>query len=70
MNEKQFEMAQQLETAQREHAINCARKKVAKHGTSHCIDCGDEIPKARRDAAPNAMRCIDCQSIFERVYGR
>ncbi len=30
-----------------------------------CIDCGDEIPTARRQAAPWATTCIGCQSIRE-----
>lgn len=30
-----------------------------------CIDCGDEIPTARRKAAPWATTCIGCQSIRE-----
>lgn len=31
-----------------------------------CDDCGNEIPAARRDAAPWATTCIECQSIRER----
>ena len=30
-----------------------------------CIYCGDEIPSARREAAPWATTCIGCQSIRE-----
>ena len=30
-----------------------------------CIDCGDKIPSARREAAPWATTCIGCQSIRE-----
>lgn len=30
-----------------------------------CIDCGDEIPSARREAAPWATTCIGCQGIRE-----
>ncbi|MCC5882507.1 MAG: TraR/DksA family transcriptional regulator [Halomonas sp.] len=32
---------------------------------SECEDCGFEIPAARRQAAPWATTCIDCQSIRE-----
>lgn len=35
-----------------------------------CIDCGEEIPVARRKAAPSAIRCIECQAKHERIYGR
>lgn len=31
-----------------------------------CEDCGNEIPAARRQAAPWATTCIGCQSIRER----
>lgn len=31
-----------------------------------CEDCGFEIPAARRQAAPWATTCIDCQGIRER----
>lgn len=30
-----------------------------------CEDCGQEIPKARRDALPWATTCIECQGIRE-----
>ncbi|OAZ99726.1 TraR/DksA C4-type zinc finger protein [Halomonas sp. G11] len=30
-----------------------------------CEDCGDEIPAARRKAAPWATTCIECQGIRE-----
>lgn len=31
-----------------------------------CEDCGDEIPAPRRQAAPWATTCIECQGIRER----
>jgi phage/conjugal plasmid C-4 type zinc finger TraR family protein len=31
-------------------------------GSEHCIECGDEIPPARRAALPGARTCIHCQS--------
>lgn len=30
-----------------------------------CLDCGAEIPAARRAAAPWATTCIECQGIRE-----
>lgn len=35
-----------------------------------CIDCGEEIEPARLKAKPDAIRCIVCQTKFERLYGR
>ncbi|MGP9466713.1 MULTISPECIES: TraR/DksA C4-type zinc finger protein [Halomonadaceae] len=37
--------------------------KPAAH--DECIDCGYQIPAARRQAAPWATTCIECQGIRE-----
>ncbi len=39
--------------------INCP----APH--DECVDCGYVIPAARRQAAPWATTCIECQSVRE-----
>jgi len=31
-------------------------------GETHCMECGDEIPQARRQALPGVRTCIACQS--------
>lgn len=31
-------------------------------GTTHCVECGDEIPEKRRLALPGATTCVSCQS--------
>ncbi len=31
-------------------------------GLTHCEDCGEEIPAARRRAVPGVRRCIQCQA--------
>ena len=33
-----------------------------------CADCGEEIPFKRLQANPLALRCIGCQSAFERSH--
>jgi phage/conjugal plasmid C-4 type zinc finger TraR family protein len=33
---------------------------------SHCNECGEEIPEARRLALRGCMTCIDCQTLSER----
>lgn len=40
------------------------REPVNYTGTD-CLDCGDEIPEARRKAQPGCHRCIECQTILE-----
>lgn len=31
-----------------------------------CIDCGEDIPDARRKAVQGCQRCVSCESEFER----
>jgi phage/conjugal plasmid C-4 type zinc finger TraR family protein len=31
-------------------------------GETHCVECGDEIPEARRRALPGVRTCVACQS--------
>ncbi|MEA2730930.1 MAG: hypothetical protein QOF70_5405 [Acetobacteraceae bacterium] len=35
-------------------------------GETHCVECGDEIPEARRRAVPGVRTCIRCQSARDR----
>lgn len=32
-----------------------------------CLECGKEIPEARRRALPGVMVCVKCQDFFERT---
>ena len=32
------------------------------HGTVYCLDCRHEIPAARLQALPSAVRCAACQT--------
>ncbi len=47
-----------------------ARARRALHGESltHCEDCGEAIPEARRQAVPGVRRCVGCQSEADRQY--
>ena len=33
--------------------------------TTCCVDCGEEIPVARRHAVPGCRRCVACQMEHE-----
>ena len=61
-----IDRASELEEAAREAAIANARKQQCLPGSPDCIDCGEEIPAARRAANPHAQRCIICQNNAER----
>lgn len=44
------------------------QRRTAGQATSaeFCEACGDDIPQARRLAAPGCQLCIDCQQLRER----
>lgn len=67
-----FDRAQELEMKQREYAITKQQQRFAELKTApgaetalDCLECGDEIPEARRLALPGIMRCITCQQYEE-----
>lgn len=69
MDEYQFEMAERLERAQRDAAINKASNSTApeKHPDfdgANCISCEEPIPTARLQLGK--VRCIECQTAKER----
>jgi phage/conjugal plasmid C-4 type zinc finger TraR family protein len=39
-------------------------------GFSHCGNCGDEIPEARRAAMPGVRLCVKCQEAEDREGGQ
>lgn len=36
----------------------------------YCAECGERIPDARRNAMPDAERCVDCETFIERQSRR
>jgi phage/conjugal plasmid C-4 type zinc finger TraR family protein len=47
--------------------VMSARARMPKgKGETHCVECGDEIPEARRRALPGVRTCISCQSALDR----
>lgn len=44
-------------------AVVAARARLPHgEGTTHCEECGEEIPEPRRLALPGARTCVACQS--------
>jgi phage/conjugal plasmid C-4 type zinc finger TraR family protein len=64
----EIEMAEDVIAAERDAGIARVKAAMAPSGATECEDCGDDIPDARRVAAPFAVRCACCQSLFERTY--
>lgn len=48
-----------------EEMLHKRRGAAATSSAEFCEDCGDDIPPARRLAAPGCTRCIDCQAMDE-----
>jgi phage/conjugal plasmid C-4 type zinc finger TraR family protein len=61
------EQAVELETAA---GIAQVQGAVSGQGSDECHDCGAPIDDARRQAAPFARRCVQCQTAAERRIGR
>lgn len=48
-------------------AIQRARAQLPSGpGLSHCAECGEEIPEARRQAVPGVRLCVACQDEADR----
>ena len=49
-----------------EDAVKRARDALSSEGgLAECMDCGEPIPKARRDALPGVTRCVPCQELVD-----
>ncbi len=49
-----------------EDAVSQARSKLPKgKSLSHCHECDNEIPEARRHAIPGVRYCVSCQEILD-----
>jgi phage/conjugal plasmid C-4 type zinc finger TraR family protein len=42
-------------------AHKAGRARPTSSSATHCLDCGDPIPLARRQAVPGCVRCVVCQ---------
>jgi phage/conjugal plasmid C-4 type zinc finger TraR family protein len=48
-------------------AVKRARARMPTgEASATCVECGDEIPQARRNALPGVRTCIACQSERDR----
>ena len=52
----------QIDDTVTDGVLSARSRLPAGEGTDHCIECGDEIPQARRQALPGARTCVSCQS--------
>ena len=50
--------------------LDAALRRMAEGTYGICIDCGDEIPFERLRVNPGAVRCVRCQSVYEKTHTR
>ncbi len=49
-----------------DEAVELARSRLPRgESLSHCEECGEEIPAARREAIPGVRRCVACQETMD-----
>jgi RNA polymerase-binding protein DksA len=48
--------------------IDAAQRRLQEGSYGICLQCGMEIPRARLEAEPTAVRCINCQELFEKTH--
>ena len=67
-NLEEAEMGQLHAIHNNMNAIAAIRAKIGVGpGLTHCQECGDKIPKARRLAVPGVQMCVDCQEYAEKI---
>ena len=50
-------------------AVKQARSRLPQGaGLTHCEDCEEPIPEARRNAVPGVRLCVNCQSEHEKSH--
>jgi len=60
-----IDAASELEDMQREQAIAAHRIDRNAVSATHCSECDEAIPQARRDAVPGCRTCASCQEEIE-----
>lgn len=48
--------------------IDAARARLEEGSYGECMECGQDIGFARLKATPSAVRCIVCQTRFEKTH--
>ena len=59
-----------LEEADRIGGVALVQARLQGDGRPDCLDCGEDIPKERRQAVKNAVRCISCQDDHDKREAR
>lgn len=60
-----IDQASALETMMREQAIQAHRINRDAVSATHCSECDESLPEARRKAYPGCTTCVSCQEEWE-----
>lgn len=69
-HDQQIDVTTEVFLDEEERRIEEARRALEDGTYGTCVSCGNEIPTARLEAMPEAVRCIDCQRGFEAEHRR
>ena len=64
-----YDRAQRRDAENLADALSAQQRRAgqaAGPALSHCEDCGEPIPAARRAAVCGCRRCVECQALNER----
>lgn len=64
-HEEELEETADIFFEEEERRIEEARRALRQGTYGTCVGCGCEIPAERLAAVPEAVRCLDCQRLFE-----
>jgi RNA polymerase-binding transcription factor DksA len=64
-HEQEIEVSTEVYLDEEERRIEEARRALRSGKYGICAECGREIPAARLEAMPEAIRCVDCQRRLE-----
>lgn len=67
--ERDLTVALQERELQELNEIDAALARLADGSYGSCTDCGADIPEARLQANPLALRCVGCQTRAENAHG-
>lgn len=59
---------EQIEASLQDELARMKRVRHNRPSRTHCIDCEEPIPEARRAAIPGVTLCIDCQQDRDSAY--
>ncbi|HUQ25643.1 MAG TPA: TraR/DksA family transcriptional regulator [Burkholderiales bacterium] len=48
--------------------LEAARERIASGDYGVCVDCSRDIAFERLRATPSAIRCIECQTLYEKTF--